>query len=173
MRCPRIARELTAFVEGQLAPRRARRVAAHLARCASCSREERSLRRTVVLLQQVLSGPPPELGPYFETRLEARLAEARLDPGPAARRWLPFRWKPVAVLAAAFLAVLLAAGTLAGPEAILVPLGVQPPPHELVERPDLYLEYPIIKRLDELEHFETVDTLPFGEETSPERRSSA
>ncbi len=79
--------DLTALLDGALAPDRAAEVREHLARCASCREEQARLQGAVAALASLQ--PPPDLPPFFATRLEARLREERAR-GARARlvRWL-------------------------------------------------------------------------------------
>lgn len=79
--------DLTAFLDGALAPDAAARVREHLAGCAACRAQEAHLRGAVAALSAL--PPAPELPAFFGARLEARLREERSrsrTPGPV--RWL-------------------------------------------------------------------------------------
>jgi anti-sigma factor RsiW len=79
--------DLTALVDGALAPARAAEVREHLTRCRECRGEEARLRGAVAALASL--PPAPDLPPFFATRLEARLREERVRPrGPRVLRWL-------------------------------------------------------------------------------------
>jgi len=67
--------DLTALLDGALAPDRAAEVREHLARCASCCEQEARLRGAVAALSSL--PPAPDLPPFFGARLEARLREER------------------------------------------------------------------------------------------------
>lgn len=82
---PRV--DLTALLDGALAPDRAAEVREHLARCAPCREEEARLQAAVAALGSL--PPAPDLPPFFATRLEARLDEERARAGnPRLFRWL-------------------------------------------------------------------------------------
>ena len=79
--------DLTALIDGALPATRAAEVRAHLDSCPACRGEEERLRGALAALSAL--PPPPELPPFFATRLEARLREERARPRtPAALRWL-------------------------------------------------------------------------------------
>lgn len=99
--------ELSALLDGALAPARADEVRRHLAGCAACAAEERRLRDALALLCTL--PPAPEPSPLFAARLLARLdseAERATRAGWLSRT-AALRWKlavPAAGLAAAALA---------------------------------------------------------------------
>jgi len=94
--------DLTALLDGALAPARRAEVEAHLHACGACRAERARLAGALALLSAL--PPPPEPSPLFTTRLAARLAR---EPAPAAgllARLFAWRWRlavPVAGLAAA------------------------------------------------------------------------
>lgn len=86
--------DLTALLDGALAPGRAAEVQAHLEACPACRAEEARLRAGVATLAAL--PPAPEPSPFFAARFEARLREERDRPRgllaaarAAAGRWLP------------------------------------------------------------------------------------
>jgi hypothetical protein len=76
----------------------AARLDEHLRGCASCTQELRSMRQTMVLLDE---WEAPEPSPYFDSRLRARLREAAAEP----RSWLGWLRKPAIAFALALLMV--------------------------------------------------------------------
>jgi anti-sigma factor RsiW len=70
-----VADELTALLDGALAPREAARVEAHLAECPACRAERDRLARALALLRELPASPAPS--PTFEARFYARLAAER------------------------------------------------------------------------------------------------
>jgi hypothetical protein len=57
-------------------------------------------------------------------------------------------------------AVLLAVG----PQMVLMPLGLESPPPAVAQHTGLFKDYPLIERLDVLEHFDTVESVPLDDE---------
>jgi anti-sigma factor RsiW len=92
-------RELSAYIDGELAPGEAEEMRRHVATCPPCQARMEALRETKRLLG-ALREPAPPLG--FEADLLARLAEP-------ARPWWHGRPRPAVMLAAAVLAVVLVA----------------------------------------------------------------
>jgi hypothetical protein len=80
-------------------------VQAHVAACPACAAKLQGFRQTMALLDQWQA---PDPGPYFDTRLGARLREEAAR--PAAAGWLHWLWRPAVVfsLAAVMLACALA-----------------------------------------------------------------
>lgn len=70
-----VSEELTALLDGALAPGEERAVRSHLAECPRCRAEEARLRGAVALLGALPPAPPPS--PSFAAGLEARLAAER------------------------------------------------------------------------------------------------
>ncbi len=92
--------DLTALLDGALAPERRAAVEGHLASCDACRAELEALRDAVAALAAL--PPPPEPSPFFGARLEARIA--REAASPASLAWLHrLRWR--LALAATGLAV--------------------------------------------------------------------
>jgi anti-sigma factor RsiW len=98
-----LGEDLTALLDGALdGPRRAE-AEAHLAGCPACRAERDRLAGALARLAAL--PPPAEPSPWFETRLEARLAEREAAP-PAGllARLAAWRWRlalPAAALGAA------------------------------------------------------------------------
>ncbi len=153
---------MTAFADGALQPRRAARLNAHVRVCAACHAELREIERTIAMQKAALQAPLPELSPEFELRLRQRLQELRRS--DAYPTWAARIWKPALAAGLAAAGVLLAAAPLGGPSAVLVPLGIAPPPPKVAREPELFRDYPIIEHLDELENFDTVQAIPLEDE---------
>jgi anti-sigma factor RsiW len=128
--------ELTALLDGALAPARRAEVERHLEGCPACRTERDRLAGALALLGAL--PPPPEPSPYFTARLAARLAD---EPSPVRGllgRLATWRWRfavPATALAAA---------------AALVVVGVRQ------QRRD---EAALAARLDLLENLEAVASL--------------
>jgi len=98
MNCKDVREQLFDLVTpGASAPESASR---HVAECASCAAELKSLRQTMALLDEWNA---PEPSQYFNVRLQARLREEKALPQ---RRglfaWLHVRWQPVMAAALSF-----------------------------------------------------------------------
>jgi len=98
--------ELTALVDGALAPARAADVTRHLEVCAACRAEKERLAGAIAALRRLPASPEPS--PLFATRLLARLAREERPRSPArgASGWglSALRWKIAAPMTAAALA---------------------------------------------------------------------
>ncbi len=167
--CRTIQENLTAWIDGELSARWNDRVGQHVQACSACAAETESLRaaiewqrRTLVNAIVVEGLDPAVLQRRFERALRAD-DEATVERGWS---WL---WRPVAFASAA---VAVAAGVLlfvaGGPQAILMPLGLEAPPAAVGLAPDLFRDYPLIQRLDFLEHFDTVESVPLDDEQGSE-----
>ncbi|HYS82289.1 MAG TPA: zf-HC2 domain-containing protein [Anaeromyxobacteraceae bacterium] len=128
-----LADELTAFLDGALAPDERARVEAHLGACAACRAERERLEKAVALLGRLPEAPAPS--PTFEARFQARLA---------AQRALPRRPRLLDLLAWRHLAPGLAGAALAA--SVLVYAGAR---HRADERS-------MAEHLDLLESYEAV-----------------
>jgi anti-sigma factor RsiW len=171
MHCASVREELTALVDGALSRSEVAKVQGHLDTCTACASELVAIRRTVALERVALAEPLPELSLGFATRLGQRLAEAA-EEGERSW-WRAWWWKPLAVGALAAVAVLLVAAPLGGPSAVLVPLGLQAPPPKVAKEPELFTDYAIIEHLDELEHFDTVESTPLNDDATVKSKGSA
>src|SRR5207249_4316676 len=69
MRCSTVRKELTALVDGALAPRQTAKVRLHLDRCPACRAELATIERIVRLERAALPSALPELSLGFRTRL--------------------------------------------------------------------------------------------------------
>ena len=167
--CRVVRKNLTAWIDQELSPRWKQRIDRHLAACADCTAEAQRLRVTIdqhrIVLPRALAADDVALD-SLRMRLQRALAAEDQQPAPV------WRWplRPLAIASAAALAVamvlLLFAG---GPKAVLIPLGVQPPPPAVRHAPELFKDYQLIKDLDALENFDTVESVPLDDEQSPQR----
>ena len=60
MRCEKVVAQLSAFLDGELAPREAERIRAHIESCPDCRRERRTLERTARLVRDLPQTAAPE-----------------------------------------------------------------------------------------------------------------
>ena len=73
MRCRKVQRKLSGFLDGELSGKKAARIAEHLSHCSRCQQEAAALSSAWEQLGKV---PEIEFSPYFWTRLSARIAQA-------------------------------------------------------------------------------------------------
>jgi hypothetical protein len=85
--CDAIREWLSAYLDGEITPRRREAIEAHLAGCDACRRELASLRGVSACLQ---AWPAPEANPELSARFAERLAERTRQ--PAARRPFAIPW---------------------------------------------------------------------------------
>ena len=72
MKCRKIQRTLSAFLDGELSEKKAMHVAEHLSRCPTCQQEATSLSSAWEALGEIREVDP---SPYFWTRLSGRIAQ--------------------------------------------------------------------------------------------------
>ncbi len=97
--------DLTAYLDGALAPGERAALEAHLAACASCRAARDRLDGALALLARLPPAAEPSSG--FEQRFQARLAAERSAPErPGLRDWLSWRWLAPALATAAVAMVL-------------------------------------------------------------------
>lgn len=164
--CRAVKREFTAWCDGELSRREAERVERHLAACAACSAEAESLSAVIrwqrQALRHVTAVADQECTPV-QTRLRRALA-AEIEPPGRARFW-SLIFGPVAIAtAAAMIAIIVLFSVLGGPNAILIPLGVEAPPVAISSEPELFENYQLIQDLDAMENFDTVQSVPLDED---------
>ena len=170
--CQNVSQDLTAWIEGELPERHCEHIREHLRACAHCNAEADSLRKAIAWQQRALRAVTSldSIAVPSRARLQRALAaEAERTPlwvwRPA---WLPMGGRlALAGAALAFAAaVLLLAG---GPGMVLMPLGLESPPLAVVQHTELFKDYPLIERLDVLEHFDTVESMPLDDENAAQR----
>lgn len=166
MSCEETLEWLDAYVDAEVTPERRSALEAHLGSCAACTAELGQLRRLRDLLDEGLDATGAGLSPSFD-RLWERCAG--LEPGIALgtgrragrrrRRRLLVPVAAGALAAGAALAVSwwrapapgVDAGG-AGPDRV----AATEPPADLRRRAALFVDYGIVRRLDELEHLDVV-----------------
>lgn len=175
--CAKIRENLTAWIDSELSRRWNDRVRRHLDTCAACAAEADSLRAAIAEQRRTLARVLA-LDNFDTTVLRAQLQhalDARADVGRWWKApgwdWSPWAWlaRPVAVagtvLAVATIGAVVFAG---GPRAVLIPLGVESPPAAVTREPELFKDYPLIQRLDVLENFDTVESVPLDDDQTSE-----
>lgn len=169
MDCARHAENLTASADGELRGLARIGLALHLVVCRPCANRLQSLRAGVAAQRQALAA-------VESVDVEALLASARAaiavlgeprppTPAPAASTSPWGRWA-VPSLAALMLAVVLGAAIAGtgGLRPMLVALGVEAPPRQLVRNPELFRDYEIIRELEFLEHLDELEETPVDDE---------
>jgi anti-sigma factor RsiW len=164
MNCRAVKEDLTAWCDGELSRRRAERIEQHLAGCGACAAEAENVSAAVRWQRQALPHVTA-VANYEFSALEARLRQAlAAEPDPRAplRSWF---LRPVAIAAAAaMIAVIMFFSIMGGPRAVLIPLGVESPPVAVSSQPELFEDYQMIQRLDALENFDTVESVPLDDD---------
>ena len=160
MRCRACTKHLPAWLDGELAPRLAEEIAAHLQACAACAAERRRLE---ALLRAVDSVAAPKVSPEFDAGFAAKLAQARVaaaassasaGAGPRHAWWR----LPALGAAAAALVVAVVVG---------VTLRSRTHPTELTRAGEVAIardlellrDYEVVSNLDVLEDYEVVSNL--------------
>lgn len=162
--CRAIEAELTAWCDGELSDRQAQRIEQHLQACPACAAEAEVLRTTIQWQRQTL----PRIATAHDMNLAMlhgnlrRALAAEPEPRSAGWAWL---FRPFALAgAAAMIAAIVLFSILGGPRAVLIPLGVEPPPVEVSSEPELFENYQLIQHLDAMENFDTVQSVPLDDD---------
>jgi anti-sigma factor RsiW len=168
--CQDFSEDLTAWVEGQLPGWQQERMSEHLRHCLQCATEADSLRCAITWQRRALQAVAA-LDGVDPLALQAKLRRALTtaaanDRAPA---WgLRDLWATTlgrlalagATVSIAALVLLLALG----PGMVLMPLGLEAPPPAVAQQTDFFKDYPLIERLDVLEHFDTVESVPLDDD---------
>jgi anti-sigma factor RsiW len=173
--CRVIRDNLTAWIDGELSSRWDDRVRTHLAACAACTTEADGLRQSIELQHRMLSQvtilPGFDPAPAWTRVQRALRAAARdtQDTADAPGSWMAVLrgWfgHPLALAGAAMaVGLILLLAVAGGPKAVLIPLGVAPPPVAVTSHPDLFKDYSLIQHLDALENFDTVESEPLDDD---------
>jgi len=170
-RCQDFREDLTAWAEGQLPARQHERVSEHVTHCPHCGAEANRLRSAIAWQQHALRAVASLDGVdplALSARLRRELTAAANDKAPA---WsLRDVWGTMlGRLALAGAAVSVAAVVLLlaiGPGMVLMPLGLEAPPPAVTQQTDFFKDYPLIERLDVLEHFDTVESVPLDDDSA-------
>jgi len=145
MRCRKVEKNLSAYLDRELKPQTAEKLEAHLAACPRCRGRRAALEGVEKVLRDF---PAREPSPFLWTRVKANLgSEVR-----------PARLRPTAVGARAALVSVLVAAVLAGAIFTVRREAVQPAVAgvelTVAENLDLLENYELIKNLDLLEGWE-------------------
>ena len=190
MRCTRAQQWMIAAIDGDLVPRRRRRLEQHLAACAACRAE---MGHTERLLGQLAALPTETEVPV---RLEwDTLRRVRLEAAEGQGRRVPrLPWITVPAFAMAAVVALVvgvfvrgdtpraptrtaalhepAPGQVAEPRGARpavakgepVPAVSSPVPAELAGRLDLFVDLPMLRQMEKLEHFDAIVTTTVDDE---------
>jgi anti-sigma factor RsiW len=153
MRCRSCEKQLSAWLDGELAPGRAAEVEAHVAACPACAARAARLREVSALVDGL---PSPVPSPEFAAGFRRKLAQARQVEREAAerpRRWF-FRLPALATAATAACALVLGLTLLRRDPAL-----ERPPEAELAQNIELLRDYEVVSNLDALEDFEAIASL--------------
>ncbi len=181
MHCGRAQTLMPAAVDGELRPWRWRRLERHLAGCDPCRHEMAGTETVLAALAGLPSTAPVSAGLEQRTLRQVRLVAAEEADGSTRTPW----WRQwtiptLACAAAAMLAVVLAHQGDA-PIAPAVGKGTQPqvakkprppivpelltePPPALAAAPELFMDLPILRHMEKLEHFEAIETTTVGDD---------
>jgi anti-sigma factor RsiW len=164
--CRAVKREFTAWCDGELSRREAERVERHLAACAACAAEAESLRAAIrwqrQALRHVTAVADQECAPLQGSLRRALAAE--IEPRVQEQFW-SWIFRPLTIAtAAATIAIIVLFSVLGGPDAVLIPLGVEAPPVAISSEPELFENYQLIQHLDAMENFDTVESVPLDED---------
>jgi anti-sigma factor RsiW len=186
MRCARAQRWMAAAIDGELSPRHRRVLDQHVAGCAPCAREMAATQRLLTALSALpLEAAVParvEYATMRRVRGEVTAGGERRSIWATLRaRW--FGWAVPAFAAAAVLMIAITSTLRSSPPTPPVtvhnapvrsakkatPHMVASAPHEtgqaggpaagdLAEAPDLFVDLPILRNMEKLQHFETIRT---------------
>ena len=168
MSCSDVREEGVALLDGELAPERAQAVREHLEGCAECAREQRELEQLRAKVDPMLRATDG-LGAPTDAGFAALWAQVEADTPAAARagtraggayRSGGRRGRvAMAFAAAAALALFVwqlvpggehtAPGSVAQGDRTAAP-GAGPVPPELLEHPDMFVDFVIVRRLEKL-----------------------
>ena len=188
MRCGRAQKSLIAALDGELSPRRRQALDRHLAGCAACRGELATTERVLAALDARPAEAPVSVALEQATLRRVRLA-ADGDTAVAWWRRLPL---PALVVATAVLVLAVGIVRRTGPVPPPAPSGdrvartfvpkptARPapqagarrspppsePPAELAAAPDKFMNLPILRNLEKLEHFEAIQTTTLDDDPS-------
>lgn len=158
MWCRWAQRDLTALVDRELTPSRARRVRRHVDRCEACAEQLAGLQQTVRRQRELLSrlneAAPEAPVDAMLRRLRSEIREPEAT--QQARRW----WLSPQIVAAVAASAVAVLGLLRLSEPLLVAVGLEDPPEIVAEKPDLFVDYTLFEHLDTIEHLEVGSAPP-------------
>ncbi len=151
MWCWWFRRDLTALADGELSPVRAKAIRTHLDRCPDCQVLWTQIERSVGQQRELLAGALA----VGDLAVDPMLREVRLrldDDSAPARRWF---WQPALITGVAVVGlVLVTALGLFTP--LLIAVGLEAPPEQVAQQPELFRDYPLFEHLEALEYFDVL-----------------
>ena len=161
MRCQAIKKALAVYLDGELSPRTRVRVAAHVQECASCAQEKVLLNQVDQLLSQMTRlTPSPDFAETFWRRVEE---EGQIEERSYLTRWWQdfvedWRLAPALVATAVLLVVVsyVVLSSRVETSRVTTPSPAVGLPRELVEQPDLFLQYRFVTEVDKLTNSESI-----------------
>jgi len=184
MRCERAQQLLAAAVDGELSPRPRRALDEHLAGCASCRSELATTERLLAAVGGLPADAP--VPPRLEqaTLRAVRLAVAEEKERAARSWWITLRLPALAIATAALLVAVISSqrgGTPPAPQPaarvavapktppaptrlaakrraskMLAARVPSQPPGDLAANVDLFMDLPILRNMDKLQHFDAI-----------------
>ena len=187
---------MTAAVDEELSPRRQQALDRHLARCAACGREMATTERLMTALaglpMEAAVSARLEQATMRRVRAEVDPADERASTWERLRgRWLTWSLPALATAAVAVIAVVGAWRSPSGvapvphtepTHAVRQAMPARPekapalataagetatPPPDLAEVPDLFVDLPILRNMEKLQHFESIRTTTLDDGSTP------
>jgi len=167
MVCGWIHDELTAYADGELHGWRALWVRRHLSRCATCANEAAAIAASVAaqrrVLQSLISADVASDRIFDSVRRDIRVAR-HVESEERQWAWIPARRLVLAAAAACVIVGVLYTRSL---DPLLMVVGLETPPKIVVEKPDLFIDYPLFEHLDAIESLDNPDS--GAQEAGPQR----
>ena len=188
MRCRTAQTWIVAARDGELGARQRRALDRHLGQCATCRTERVSIEGVLSALDDLSVGTdvPARLEADVLRQVRGLAADgAAGDPSAAALAWLRRIAPALGATAVVALAVIgVRTADVPAPDqrtrvAAPAPAKVErlarrakakaptEPPAELASRPDLFVDLPMLRELDKLQHFDSIATMEDGDPTAP------
>jgi len=175
MACDRYEEDLTAWIDGELPLIAAVRLRRHLIGCRACGTAIAQLRQTVALQTELLTRPlavdSDRLLAVTRTSIAALGTPRSVEP---ATHVPTFAWGRAAFTGIGVFVLLVGSAVVVsrsvGIQPMLIALGVEAPPPQVVRNAELFREYELIRELEALEHFESVDRVSLDDERAEAAR---